>query len=258
MSLTEWHRYVDQHSRRVHRDDTEVEAEGWRPWHEVDAVEAAPQPEPIHVPDLAGILAGVGRPHAAAPAREAFTDLTVNDELPALRDYHVPDLAVPSFELKVARLAEIGGDTATRSEPAPEPVRVAPSVQEAVFRRLKASANWELLARLRGEETPEPSPTPPAETAGRGRVRESREELIQRLVDPTLTLEETAMILQVCPTTVRRYTNKGLLRHFRTKGNQRRFRFNDVLEFMEARAAEIEQDAEADRAAGRTGDSPPG
>ena len=62
---------------------------------------------------------------------------------------------------------------------------------------------------------------------------ESREELIQRLLDPHLTLQETAKLLDVCPTTVRRYTNRGLLAHYRTPGNQRRFRLSDVLTFME-------------------------
>lgn len=63
--------------------------------------------------------------------------------------------------------------------------------------------------------------------------KENRGELIQRLLDPSISLEEAARILNVCPTTVRRYTNKGVLRHFRTAGNQRRFRLSDVLLFME-------------------------
>src|SRR5207249_2975324 len=74
-------------------------------------------------------------------------------------------------------------------------------------------------------------------------------ELVRRLLDPPLTLEEVARLLGVCPTTVRRYTNRGCLRHFRTPGNQRRFRLSDVLEFMETKAAEIEQDAATDAAA---------
>jgi len=76
---------------------------------------------------------------------------------------------------------------------------------------------------------------------GRGpRLTETRGELIERPLDPTLTLQEVAMLLGVCPTTVRRYTNRGVLRCFRTPGNQRRFRLSDVLDFMEQRqAAEI-------------------
>jgi len=62
--------------------------------------------------------------------------------------------------------------------------------------------------------------------------KETREELLQRLLDPMISLEEAARILNVCPTTVRRYTNRGLLHHHRTAGNQRRFRLSDVLGFM--------------------------
>jgi len=63
-------------------------------------------------------------------------------------------------------------------------------------------------------------------------AKETREDLIQRLLDPQLSLREVALLLNVCPTTVRRYTNRGVLNHFRTPGNQRRFRLSDVLDFM--------------------------
>jgi excisionase family DNA binding protein len=67
----------------------------------------------------------------------------------------------------------------------------------------------------------------------RTRKVETREELLIRLLDPTLTLEETARMLEVCPTTVRRYTNKGILPHERSQGNQRRFKLSSVLAFLE-------------------------
>ncbi|MGC8668750.1 MAG: helix-turn-helix domain-containing protein [Chthonomonadales bacterium] len=70
--------------------------------------------------------------------------------------------------------------------------------------------------------------------------KESRIELISRLLDPTLSLEDTARLLKVCPTTVRRYTNKGLLRHQRTTGDQRRFKLSDVLAFLEAQSTSRE------------------
>lgn len=69
--------------------------------------------------------------------------------------------------------------------------------------------------------------------------RETREELLQRLLDPQLTLEDTARILNVCPTTVRRYTNRGLLRHYRTAGNQRRFRLSDIMQFLESQGSSL-------------------
>lgn len=67
------------------------------------------------------------------------------------------------------------------------------------------------------------------------RFKESRQELVERLLNPSLTLEDTARLLGVCPTTVRRYTERGLLNHYRTPGNQRRFRLSDVIAFVEAR-----------------------
>lgn len=70
-----------------------------------------------------------------------------------------------------------------------------------------------------------------------GSPRETREMLVRRLLDPTLTLEETAVLLGVCPTTVRRYTNRGVLACYRTPGNQRRFHLTDILDFMERQGA---------------------
>ena len=71
---------------------------------------------------------------------------------------------------------------------------------------------------------------------------ETRDQLIQRLLDPTLTLEETAKLLDVCTATVRRYANRGHLSHHRTIGQQRRFRLSDVLAFLERRAARSQDD----------------
>lgn len=73
-----------------------------------------------------------------------------------------------------------------------------------------------------------------AQNSYKRQFKESRLELINRLLDPTLSLEDAARLLNVCPTTVRRYTNKGLLTHQRTPGDQRRFKLSDVLAFLEA------------------------
>ncbi len=67
-----------------------------------------------------------------------------------------------------------------------------------------------------------------------GEFKESRQELIRRLLDPELTLEEVSRLLGVCPATVRRYTNRNWLEHHRTKGGQRRFRLTGVVKFVEA------------------------
>lgn len=63
--------------------------------------------------------------------------------------------------------------------------------------------------------------------------RKTREHLIENLLDPVISLDEAAVILNVCKTTVRRYTNGGKLECIRTPGNQRRFRLSNVLEFLE-------------------------
>ncbi len=67
----------------------------------------------------------------------------------------------------------------------------------------------------------------------RGEFKETRQQLIRRLLDPELTLEEVSRLLGVCPATVRRYTNRGWLGHHRTQGGQRRFRLSGVVKFVE-------------------------
>jgi len=81
--------------------------------------------------------------------------------------------------------------------------------------------------------------------------KESRQELIERLIDPPLTLEEVARLLNVCPTTVRRYTSRGLLTHYRTVGNQRRFRLSDVVEFIESQQARTRRRPPGSRSSSR-------
>jgi len=66
-----------------------------------------------------------------------------------------------------------------------------------------------------------------------GEFKETRQELIKRLLDPELSLEETSRLLGVCPATVRRYTNRGWLAHHRTTGGQRRFRLSDIVRFVD-------------------------
>ena len=63
--------------------------------------------------------------------------------------------------------------------------------------------------------------------------RKTREHLIENLLDPVISLDEAALILNVCKTTIRRYTNAEKLECLRTPGNQRRFRLSKVLEFLE-------------------------
>jgi len=62
-----------------------------------------------------------------------------------------------------------------------------------------------------------------------------REELIEKLLDPVISLDEAATLIGVCKTTVRRYTNRGELECLRTPGQQRRFKLSQVLEFVKKR-----------------------
>ncbi|MCS7252812.1 MAG: helix-turn-helix domain-containing protein [Armatimonadota bacterium] len=62
--------------------------------------------------------------------------------------------------------------------------------------------------------------------------RSPRWKLLSRLLDPDMSIRDVAVLLDVCETTVRRYTNSGLLEHYRTSGNQRRFRLSHVLKFI--------------------------
>lgn len=109
-------------------------------------------------------------------------------------------------------------------KPSPEPHEEQADGDE---NGVRAESEGEAVASGDGATDP-PRPA----RKGRGpRREETREELIARLIDPTISLEETARILEVCPTTVRRYTNKGILPHYRSAGNQRRFKLSTVLEF---------------------------
>ena len=99
--------------------------------------------------------------------------------------------------------------------------------------------------------------------------QEKRHELIERLLDPILSLEDTARLLNVCPTTVRRYTNKGILTYYRKEPErslrnesetavvneketrQRRFRLSDILAFLETQQSAIESDRQAEQQAER-------
>ncbi len=120
----------------------------------------------------------------------------------------------------------------------PLPPRPVPSPEVAIGLKPKAvvpdvtQANWDRMPHhlqtlfgTAGEEIAQNSYKT---------FKETREQLIQRLLDPIISLEEAARVLNVCPTTVRRYTNRGVLKHYRTAGNQRRFKLSDVLAFMES------------------------
>jgi len=113
-----------------------------------------------------------------------------------------------------------------------------------------------LLALERREEEKEV-----AQSSYKRPFQEKRAELIARILDPVLSLEDTARLLNVCPTTVRRYTNKGILTHYRKEPErpsentteretrQRRFRLSDILTFLETQQSALDADRLAERVA---------
>ncbi len=115
---------------------------------------------------------------------------------------------------------------------APAKPGIAPIVSKPLPRRRPA--------RAKDTAPPDRAATPlaPGATeAGKGgnrRVRlttESRDQLVERLKNPLVNLDEAAILLRVCRTTVRRYADAGLLPHIRTEGGQRRFYFKDIESF---------------------------
>ncbi len=90
-----------------------------------------------------------------------------------------------------------------------------------------------------------------AQSSYKKQFHETRQELIERLLDPVLSLEEAARLLNVCPTTIRRYTNRGILKYYRKQQDksvatntaeretrQRRFRLSDIIAFAESNGGE--------------------
>ena len=210
------------------------------------------EPEPAQPSAPRTVPDGSGLPHSAPPpTQQPISALTagpaVKEEPPAEQ----LDLNIPKLEDYLPFLREPAEkpDSKAPASAAPrKPVaeRAVPAAQHAPSARvvqpkpsIPTSATeiqqaWDRLPKhiqmLMGS-----FPKDAAQRYYTKKFKESRDNLIQRLLDPPLTLEETARVLNVCPMTVRRYTNRGVLPHFRTVGNQRRFRLSDVLGFLESR-----------------------
>lgn len=148
------------------------------------------------------------------------------------------------FSEKVAAAAVASTTPRGGAAPSPRVTSATPDVlrniEEAALIRQRLPQHMAMLLRIPTNEV--------AQNSYKSPFRETREDLIGRLLDPQLTLEEAARILGVCPTTVRRYTNRGMLHCHRTPGNQRRFRMSDVLQFLEQYGDRIDRAAEARQA----------
>jgi len=192
---------------------------------EAEPVEPFPIVESSRNRGVGHLSEGTGEPRPIAPVDLPVLDI---DEEP--REI----VQQPAFEMFEPSVAEV---IAMEPEPKARPAR-------KIEARRDLQEKWDRmphhLQTLFGVTTAEEVAQNSYKT-----FKEGRGELIQRLLDPPITLEEAARVLDVCPTTVRRYTNKGILRHFRTAGNQRRFRLSDVLTFMETRGRSVQPASEA-------------
>jgi excisionase family DNA binding protein len=221
MLMHEWRQYRDRQIRKVIKEARE---------HEEAETEAAPdavQPaeaSPVESPPEA----------TSAGAAETLAEPASETSAWAPTDGHDSSAASPSTAAQPAAGGPAPGALTGR-----ESFKLEPEQPKDILNKLTAG-NDDLRDRLQAlrarqqvlplgmEDAPPPSPKPRV-------VGESREELVQRLLDPVLSLEEAATLLEVCATTVRRYTNRGILPCHRTPGNQRRFHLSDIMEFMERR-----------------------
>lgn len=182
---------------------------------------------------------GTGQPRPLAPKPTPRVQPVVKQELPIER---------PQVQARAEVVQQ--APVEVKPKPAPQPKQAArPAVEpQAVQEKWdRLPHHLQTLFGTAGEEV--------AQNSYKA-FRENRGELIQRLLDPSVTLEEAARILNVCPTTVRRYTNRGVLKHFRTAGNQRRFRLSDVLVFMESSNRRVKSESKADRDETAVNDTP--
>lgn len=230
LSLNEWYRYLES---QFADDASETPA----------AEPSAPEPEPPHAES----------PHEEAQSLDARPETLPSTpvEPPAESSHALVSIRVPHF----AEFVPIIRQELNWNPPAPpaeaelsapaEPPSDGPRLRKRKGRKKvdpeaivppEADELWAKLPqylRYLAEWTDDGVARKYYPVRGRD---ESREELIARLTDPVLTLEETARLLGVCPATVRRYTDRGWLHCFRTEGNQRRFRLSDIVAFLEEQA----------------------
>lgn len=190
-----------------------------------EAQTAAPKlEEPAATPEASAAAAApekeLSKPSTTAPP-EARTEAA-----PGAAPATPVKAAAPPSAPQAARDAGQAERKAAAKPDAPAPTKAEDNGQEeASFQLRTLPRHIQSLARMDAEEV--------AQNSYKRSFKESRDTLLERLLDPPLSLEDAARILNVCPTTVRRYTNRGVLPHFRTVGNQRRFRLSDIIMFME-------------------------
>jgi hypothetical protein len=211
------------------------------------------EPQPVQEPIQVEIVAEEPQPQET-PAEEAPEPIRAVEE--PVSDASEPVIAV-SVEWKPVETVEKPPPAPAQTrpaapesgkKPAPKPEnrrygisrrrsRHARNVKPAeVVEEISAESLWGLVPRHIQTLIAIGAQTEVAQNSYKRQFKETRLDMIQRLLDPTLSLADTARLLNVCPTTVRRYTNKGLLTHQRQGRDRRSFKLSDVLAFLEAQS----------------------
>jgi len=159
-----------------------------------------------------------------------------------LRDWYsyleqsVRDARPPSDSRNPSMPDSFHGSSAVASRP---PARVPPTAPAAASpARPRGPRKKAIPVELQQHLPIDLGPSRSARRAGRPPLTETRDEIIHRLMDPDLTLHETAAILSLSKATLRRYTDQGKLPCRRTAGGQRRFKLSEVLVMLEQRGEE--------------------
>lgn len=260
LSLTDWYRYLES---QFADDEPEPQPADMPPQESSQAASSTPPQTPAMPPER---TAHRDTPMPAVRDDPPTPDLPLQPPKQVLVAIQVPDFAafVPALEQELHRQPPAAPPKEVPEPPPPTPTAPTDAPRVAETPQEPPSDGPRLRKRKGRKKTmPEPEAVVPPEADElwaklpqylrylvewtddgitrkyypvRGRD-ETREELIARLTDPVLTLEETARLLGVCPATVRRYTDRGWLHCFRTEGNQRRFRLSDIVAFLETQAA---------------------
>ncbi len=242
LSLNDWYRYLESQFESQ-EEATPAKAEQVAEASEPPAPSAPPSEQATVAPTVAPApLPSVSEPPAPADSKQALVSIRVPhfaEFVPLLRqelNWEPPQHAESKTEPEAAPAPSTASEEPPSDGPRlrkragrnkRDPEAIVPPEADEVWAKLPQYLRY--LAEWTDDRvTRKYYPV-------RGRD-ESREELIARLTDPVLTLEETARLLGVCPATVRRYTDRGWLHCFRTEGNQRRFKLSDIVAFLEEQA----------------------
>ncbi len=119
---------------------------------------------------------------------------------------------------------------ASSAPDSPAPRRAAKPKIKAAPKTAKNKANQD--GAPGDDALEEEAPEPGDDAKKRVRLKpETREQLLERLRNPPLSLHETSILLRVSRATVRRYADAGRLPCLRTPGGQRRFALRDIENF---------------------------